>query len=45
MNKTWRIVLQALSYVISLLLVASIFGLDYYVKLISRKINEKHKTQ
>ena len=24
------------------LLVASIFGLDYYVKLISRKINEKH---
>ena len=27
------------------LLVGSIFGLDYYVKLISRKINEKHKTQ
>ncbi len=27
------------------LLVASIFGLDYYVKLISSKINEKHKTQ
>ena len=24
------------------LLVARIFGLDYYVKLISRKINEKH---
>ena len=27
------------------LLAASIFGLDYYVKLITRKINEKHKTQ
>ena len=27
------------------LLVASIFGLDYYVKLITRKINGKHKTQ
>ena len=27
------------------LLVASIFGLDYYVKLITRKINEKHQTQ
>ena len=27
------------------LLVGSIFGLDYYVKLITRKINEKHKTQ
>ena len=26
------------------LLVASIFGLDYYVKLITRKINEKHQT-
>ena len=27
------------------LLVASIFGLDYYVKLINRQINGKHKTQ
>ena len=27
------------------LLVASIFGLDYYVKLITRKLNGKHKTQ
>ena len=27
------------------LLVASIFGLDYYVNLITRKINGKHKTQ
>ena len=27
------------------LLVASIFGLAYYVKLITRKINEKHQTQ
>ena len=27
------------------LLVASIFGLDYYVKLITRKINGKHTTQ
>ena len=27
------------------LLVASIFGLDYYVKLITRKINEKHTAQ
>ena len=27
------------------LLVGSIFGLDYYVKLITRKINENHKTQ
>ena len=27
------------------LLVASIFGLDYYVKLNTRKINGKHKTQ
>ena len=27
------------------LLVASIFGLDYYVKLISRKINGKHSNQ
>ena len=26
-------------------LVASIFGLDYYVKLITRKLNGKHKTQ
>ena len=26
------------------LLVASIFGLDYYVKLITRKINGKHPT-
>ena len=26
------------------LLVASIFGLDYYVKLINRKLNGKHKT-
>ena len=28
----------------SFLLVASIFGLDYYVKLITRKINEKKTT-
>ena len=27
------------------LLVASIFGRDYYVKLITRKINGKHQTQ
>ena len=27
------------------LLVASIFGLDYYVKLITRKIDGKHKPQ
>ena len=27
------------------LLAASIFGLDYYVKLITRKINEKHSPQ
>jgi hypothetical protein len=27
------------------LLVGSIFGLDYYVKLITRKVNEKHKNQ
>ena len=27
------------------LLVASIFGLDYYVKLITKKIDGKHKTQ
>ena len=27
------------------LLAASIFGLDYYVKLITRKINEKHDAQ
>ena len=27
------------------LLVASIFGLGYYVKLITRKINGKHQTQ
>ena len=27
------------------LLVASIFGLDYYVKLITRKINGKHQAQ
>ena len=27
------------------LLVGSIFGLDYYIKLISRKINGKHQTQ
>ena len=27
------------------LLVASIFGLDYYVKLINWKINGKHQTQ
>jgi hypothetical protein len=27
------------------LLVASIFGLDYYVKLITQKINGKHTTQ
>ena len=27
------------------LLVASIFGLDYYVNLITRKINGKHQTQ
>ena len=27
------------------LLVASIFGLDYYIKLITRKINGKHQTQ
>ena len=27
------------------LLVASIFGLDYYVKLITWKINGKHQTQ
>jgi hypothetical protein len=27
------------------LLVASIFGLDYYVKLITRKINGKHNNQ
>ena len=27
------------------LLVASIFGLDYYVKLITRKLNGKRKTQ
>ena len=27
------------------LLVGSIFGLDYYLKLITRKINEKHTTQ
>ena len=27
------------------LLVASIFGLDYYVKLITRKINGKHSNQ
>ena len=27
------------------LLVASIFGLDYYVKLITKKINGKHTTQ
>ena len=27
------------------LLAASIFGLDYYVKLITRKINEKHSSQ
>ena len=27
------------------LLVASIFGLDYYVKLITRKINGRHETQ
>ena len=27
------------------LLVASIFGLDYYVKLITRKINGKHTAQ
>ena len=27
------------------LLVASIFGLDYYVKLITRKINGKHTVQ
>ncbi len=26
------------------LLVASIFGLDYYVKIITQKINEKHQT-
>jgi hypothetical protein len=29
----------------SFLLVASIFGLDYYVKLITRKINGKHSNQ
>jgi len=27
------------------LLVGSIFGLDYYLKLITRKINEKHTAQ
>ena len=27
------------------LLVASIFGLDYYVKLITKKINGKHQAQ
>ena len=27
------------------LLVASIFGLDYYVKLITQKINGKHQAQ
>ena len=27
------------------LFVASIFGLDYYLKLITRKINGKHQTQ
>jgi hypothetical protein len=27
------------------LLVGSIFGLDYYIKLITRKINGKHQTQ
>ena len=27
------------------LLVASIFGLDYYVKLVTRKINGKHQAQ
>ena len=27
------------------LLAASIFGLDYYVKLITRKINEKNSSQ
>jgi len=27
------------------LLVASIFGLDYYVKLITKKIDGKHKTK
>jgi hypothetical protein len=27
------------------LFVASIFGLDYYVKLIARKINGKHQAQ
>ena len=27
------------------LLAASIFGLDYYVKLLTRKINEKHNAQ
>ena len=27
------------------LLVASIFGLDYYVKLITKKVNGKHTTQ
>ena len=30
---------------LAFLLVASIFGLDYYVKLITRKINGKHQTQ
>ena len=29
----------------AVLLVASIFGLDYYVKLITRKINGKHSNQ
>ena len=35
MNKTWKTILKVISYV----LVASIFGLDYYVKLITKKID------
>ena len=40
--RVWRI--RAHNIYQAFLLVASIFGLDYYVKLINRKLNGKHKT-
>jgi uncharacterized protein YcbK (DUF882 family) len=36
---------QQFQRLVAFLLVASIFGLDYYVKLITKKINGKHTTQ
>jgi hypothetical protein len=44
-NNGFKISQYACAVLQAFLLVASIFGLDYYVKLISRKIDGKHQIQ